>query len=207
MGIDVGGGRGYHAVEFAGTGAAAVVVDVSPAMAAAAAVHAGVAAIVGDGRRLPLAGGTADLVYFHLSLQYGGWPVMLDEAVRVVRRGGLVVAWTLAAGHFAESFLAGWFPSVAAIDEARFPNPDLLAGHLGDGGLIEVEVDGEVERVTRRVGEWRRAVEGRFVSTLQMLDADELRAGLAAFSAAHPDDDERLNYRLEWRRVMGRMPD
>jgi len=206
LGVDVGGGRGYHAAEFAGTGAAAVVVDLSPAMAAAAAARAGVGAIVGDGRRLPLAGRTADLVYFHLSLQYGGWSLMLDEAERVARGGGLVVAWTLACEHFAESFLAGWFPSVAAIDEARFPDPDLVAAHLSDGGLIEVDVSEEVETVTRRAGEWRRAVEGRFVSTLQMLDPDELRAGLTAFSAVHPDDDEPLRYRLVWRRVMGRIP-
>ena len=182
-----------------------MVVDVSPAMAAAAAAQAGVAAIVGDGRHLPLAGRRADLVYFHLSLQYGGWPHMLDEAMRVARRGGLVVVWTLAGEHFGESFLAAWFPSVASIDEARFPSPAAVAGHLSDGGLINVGLTGEVETVTRRVGDWRRAVEGKFVSTLQMLDPNELRAGLTAFSAAHPDDDELLNYRLAWRRVMGRV--
>ncbi len=205
LGVDVGGGRGHHAAEFAATGAAAVVIDLSPAMAAAAAAHAGVEAIVGDGRRLPLAAGIADLVYFHLSLQYGGWPRMLDEASRVTRDGGLVVVWTLAREHFAESFLAGWFPSVVAIDETRFPDPAQVAAHLHDGGLIEVEVGGEVETVTRRAGEWRLAVEGRFVSTLQMLDAEEVRSGLAAFAAAHPDDDESLCYRLVWRRVKGRV--
>ncbi len=205
LAVDVGGGHGYHAAEFAATGAAAIVVDVSPAMAASARELAGVGAIVGDGRSLPLADEIADLVFFHLSLQYGGWPLMLDEAARVTRDGGLVVVWTLARRHFAESFLAGWFPSVATIDEARFPGPVLVAAHLRAAGLVEVDETEHVETVTRRVGEWKCAVEGRFVSTLQMIDPDELSAGIAAFSAAHPNDDELLHYRLRWRRVVGRL--
>jgi SAM-dependent methyltransferase len=205
LAVDVGGGPGHHAAEFAATGAAAIVVDLSSAMAAAARAHAGVRAVVGDGRRLPLLDGVADLVYLHLSLQYGDWRMMLDEAVRVTRAAGLIVVWSLARTHFAESFLARWFPSVAGIDEARFPDPAAVVARLAHSGLVGVEASGETETVTRRAGEWRRAVEGRFVSTLQMLDAEELRAGLAAFSAAHPDDEELLRYRLEWRRVMGRV--
>lgn len=203
--LDVGGGRGDHAAVFAGTGARAVVLDRSPAMARAA-LERGVAAVVGDGRSLPFGDGTAGLVYFHVSLHYGGWEQMLAEAVRVTRPGGLVAAWSFARDHFRHSMLARWFPSIVPLDEARFPHPDLLVARMWALGLEEVTQVAETETVSRRAAEWEAAVRAGFVSTLQLLDPAELGSGLARFHQEHPRADEILHYRLWYRGIMGRKP-
>lgn len=203
--LDVGGGRGDHAEVLAAGGALAVVVDRSPAMARAARER-GRPAVVGDGRCLPVADAAADLVYFHVSLHYGGWEVSLSEAARVVRPGGLVVAWTFSREHFRHSLLARWFPSIVPLDEARFPDPDLLAARLWALGLEGVTQVAETEVVSRRVEDWEAAVRAGFVSTLQMLDPAELEAGLARFHEEHPDPGEVLQYRLWYRGVSGRRP-
>jgi SAM-dependent methyltransferase len=204
--LDIGGGRGEHAARFADAGATAVVVDASPEMVAAARRLRGVDGIVADGRRLPIGAQRADLAYFHVSLQYGGWEEMISEAVRVLRPGGLVTVWTFAPEHFAASFLARWFPSIAAIDAGRFPAPADVAERLARLGCTGVEIGAEVEGVERDAGSWERAVAGRFVSTLQLLPPGELEDGLRRFRALHPDPREALHYELDYRRVAGRAP-
>jgi SAM-dependent methyltransferase len=193
--VDVGGGRGRHARVFAATGAAVVVVDRSMA----AAVHVdGVEAVVGDARCLPIAGGSADLVYFHLSIHYGGWEESLAEAVRVVRPAGRIWIWTLHPEHHRSSFLARWFPSVGPIDEARFPEPSLLDSRLADLGCGEIEITESSEEVLRSAADWIAAVEAGFVSTLQILPPGELAAGLRRFRTVHPDPGEILRYGLRY---------
>jgi SAM-dependent methyltransferase len=203
--LDVGGGRGDHAAVFAGMGARAVVLDRSPAMARAA-LDRGVSAVVGDGRSLAFGDATADLVYFHISLHYGGWEEMLAEAARVAKPGGLVAAWTFAGDHFRHSMLARWFPSIVALDEARFPHPDLLVARMWALGLEAVTQMAETETVSRRASDWEAAVRAGFVSTLQLLDPAELEAGLRRFHEEHSDPDEVLHYRLWYRGIMGRKP-
>jgi SAM-dependent methyltransferase len=201
--LDVGGGRGDHALVLAATGARAVVIDRSPAMARGARGQ-GLSAVVADGGHLPMGSGTADLVYYHLSLHYGAWESWLAEAARVVRPGGLVVAWTFAREHFRHSLLARWFPSIVSLDEARFPDPDLLGVRLEALGLQEVALVAETETSSRRAGDWEAAVRAGFVSTLQMLDQSELASGLAGFRREHPDPNEVVHYRLRYRGVSAR---
>ena len=203
--VDVGGGRGDHAEVLTRAGGRVLVVDRSPAMVGAARAR-GMEAVVGDGSGLPLRDGSAHLAYFHLSLHYGGWPQWLGETVRVLRPGGWVVAWTFAAEHFRNSLLARWFPSIVPIDEARFPHPDLVMARLWALGLKGVTQVAETETVTRRVGDWRAAVEAGFVSTLQLLTPEELASGLARLAAEHPDPDDVLRYRLWYRGISGRKP-
>ena len=182
-----------------------MVLDRSPAMARAA-LERGVSAVVGDGRSLPFGDYTVDLVYFHVSLQYGGWEEMLAQAARVLKPGGLVAAWTFAGDHFRHSMLARWFPSIAPLDEARFPHPDLLVARMWAVGLEAVTQVAETETGSRRAADWEAAVRAGFVSTLQLLDPAELEAGLRRFHEEHPDADEILRYRLWYRGIMGRKP-
>lgn len=202
--VDVGGGRGDHAEEFAASGALALVVDRSPEMAAAARRR--VRAVVGEGSRLPLRDEAADLVFFHASIHYGRWEPMLAEAVRVLRPGARVAVWTFSAEHARGSFLSRWFPSVARIDAGRFPDPGALAGRLEMLGCEAVSVDAEVEVVERSADAWVRGVRGGFVSTLQLLPPGELEEGLERFRSSHPDPDELLLYELDYRRVAGWKP-
>lgn len=203
--VDVGGGRGEHASEFAAAGATAVVVDRSQPMLAVARAS-GVLGVLGDGRRLPLRSGVARLVYFHASVHYGGWREMLDEAVRVVAPGGVVWVWTFAPDHFRESFLAEWFPSVPRIDEERFPDPGRLLGQLARCSLEGGRKESATETVTRTAGDWVGGVRAGFVSTLHLIDPDEIDDGLARFQAAHPDPAEEIRYRLSLEAVWARKP-
>lgn len=205
LAVDVGGGRGAHAAVFATTGATAVVVDRSPAMAGHSAA-AGVLAVVADGERLPLRDGIAGLVYFHLAIHHGDPGRMLAEAARVARPGGLVWVWTLDHPHHRASFLARWFPSVGPIDEGRFPHPEELERLMGELGLVAGPDLVTTERVVRTAASWEAAVRSGFVSTLQLIPAAELESGLVAFHHAHPDPSEEISYALTYRSVAGIMP-
>jgi SAM-dependent methyltransferase len=204
--LDVGGGRGSHAAVFASRRARVAVVDRSEAMAAAASAVSGVEAVVGDAGSLPIADGSADLVYFHLSIHYLDHRIALDEAWRVCRPGGLIWVWTFRKEHHRASFLARWFPSVGTIDETRFPDPDDLADDLRSRGARWVEIRDAPERVERTAGEWRGGVVAGFVSTLQMLPPGEIEAGLARFDREHPDPSERLAYDLRYCSVSALRP-
>ena len=193
--LDVGGGPGAHAEVFAEGGMTAVLVDPSRGMVRSAArrVPAAVRAVA---QQLPFRDGTVDLVYFHLSLHYGDWRRATDEALRVLRPGGSVWIWTLGPRHHRRSMLARWFPSVEGLDRGRFPEPEAVAARLGR--LAEVRHGHERATVRRRVGDWRDAVEAGFVSTLQLIDAGELQAGLASFDAEYPDPDGVVAYDMYW---------
>ena len=195
--LDAGGGPGAHAAVWANGGAAAVVLDASPAMAQIAASRRGVVATVGRTQQMPFRDGRFSLVYFHLSIHYGDWRAALGEAQRVLRTGGRCWVWTLGAIHHRASFLARWFPSVGEIDAVRFPDPaeiaDVLAQRFGD-----VTQGTTVEVVERRAGSWVEAVRGGFVSTLQMVSPQELESGIAAFARYYPDPDDIVEYQMRW---------
>jgi SAM-dependent methyltransferase len=200
--IDVGGGRGDHSMVFARLGAVAVVVDPSLDMARHAAAG-GVPSVVAPGERLPVADGCASLVYLHLSIHHGVPDAMVSEARRVVRPGGVAWVWTLAREHHRSSFLARWFPSVASIDEARFPDPDDIAAMMGAVGFERVRMGERLEVVARTAASWEAAVHAGFVSTLHLLDPAEVIAGLERFRSEHPEPDAMIEYTLQYRSVWG----
>ncbi|MGD2051448.1 MAG: class I SAM-dependent methyltransferase [Acidimicrobiia bacterium] len=195
--VDVGGGTGAQAACWAEDGVHAIVVDPSRGMLRRAAARPGVHAVGGRAQALPLATGTVRLVTFHLSIHYGDWRRAIDEAMRVLCDGGECWVWTLGGAHHRASFLARWFPSVAAIDTARFPDPDALADRFaGAGGTVDRGTETEVRE--RSAAAWLAAVDAGFVSTLQLIPAEELRAGRERFVAAHPDPAEVVRYRLDF---------
>jgi hypothetical protein len=200
--LDAGGGRGAHAGVFAARGADAVVVDRSEAMAGSSVRVPGIRAVIGDLAALPFGSAVFDLVYFHLTIHYGDWRRNLAEAARVGR--GSIWVWTLGSDHHRNSFLGRWFPGIVAIDERRFPEPGDVAAALTDLGLGGSAGGRCTERVERTAGSWRAAVEAGFVSTLQMIPAEELAAGLERFDATHPDPAEVIGYDLRFSWVRAR---
>ena len=202
LAVDVGGGRGAHAEVWRELGARALVVDPARGMIDHAAERSGVVAIRAQSQHLPLRNETAQLVYFHLSLHYGDWRRALDEAHRVLAPSGQCWIWTMGEKHHRKSFLARWFPSVGDIDAARFPDPDVVEGHLRDRWQL-VESGKDVEPKTVPAGRWRAAAEAGFVSTLQLISEEELRAGLEQYDKAYPDPEEPVEYVLtfDWIRA------
>ena len=60
-----------------------------------------------------------------------------------------------------------------------------------------------VETVHRTVGSWEEAFRARFVSTLQLVDSEELEAGIGRFRATYPDDTEQVAVDLEFASIVG----
>lgn len=204
MALDIGGGPGEHAATWVAEGAQAVVVDPSPDMnRLARSVSAGVAVVRAGAEALPFRDGVATLAYFHLSIHHTRWRSALDESVRVVTPGGTVAVMTLGPDHHAGSMLRRWFPRVAELDLATFPDPAAIASHLDDlGGTVSMNRTIQTKR--RPVGDSVAAVRARFVSTLQKLTDDEMQAGLARIAAAYPDDDASLEYVMRWDEITAR---
>jgi hypothetical protein len=199
--LDVGGGPGNHAAVWNAQGLRAVVLDPSGVMLATARDRS-LFGVQGRAQSLPLRDGRFALVWFHLSIHYGDWRAAIDEAVRVLDDAGNVEIWTLGTDHHEQSLLARWFPSVPRIEAGRFPQPDAVAAYLGDR-MTSIRVSHPVEIVVRPVGEWLRAVEAGFISTLQLLSDEERAVGIAAVREAYPDLFEELSYELRFTRITG----
>jgi hypothetical protein len=125
--------------------------------------------------------------------------------------GGSSRRLRLGLDHHRASVLAKWFPSVAAIDEARFPKIQAMSAHLA--GLADLADHGgnpmTIERrewMNRTAAEWIQAVEAGYVSTLHLLSDDEVAAGLGRFRKAHPDLSEVITYQLRYAGVSLQRP-
>ncbi len=101
--------------------------------------------------------------------------------------------------------LARWFDRIAELDIARFPEPTSLASELERLGAV-VTTTRSIQRKARRAAEWIAAVRAGFVSTLQLLDDDEIESGLARMVAATPDLDADVEYLMIWDRISARFP-
>lgn len=202
--VDVGGGPGTHAAAWTALGALAVVVDPSPDMNRLARdAFPDLSVIRAPAERLPLRDDVATLVYFHLSIHHTRWRDALDEAVRVVAAGGTIEVITLGSAHHRQSMMQRWFPRIPELDEARFPEPDLMAAHLRSlGGAVTTEQTRQTKR--RPARDWVAAVRDRFVSTLQLLEDVEIEDGLDRMIEATPDLDADLEYDMIWDRITAR---
>lgn len=94
--LDIGGGTGIHAAWLAADGHVVHVVDPVPSHVEAAATRDGVSAEVGDARHLTAPDQSVDVALllgplYHL-VERSDRARALDEAVRVLRPGGLLVA-------------------------------------------------------------------------------------------------------------------
>jgi SAM-dependent methyltransferase len=94
--VDIGGGSGYFTSAFDARGARAVLVEPDPGELRAQG-EPPPGALVGDGLRLPLREGSADVTFSSNVLEHVPDPAaFIDEMVRVTRPGGVVyLAYTL----------------------------------------------------------------------------------------------------------------
>lgn len=198
--LDVGGGTGGHAALWAGPNRTPVVVDPSSVMLAGATQRKGVRVVQARSQSLPFADDVAELAYFHLSIHYGDWRAAIVEASRVVSPGGRIEIWTMSHDAIARSSLGRWFPRIIEIDMARFPDPEAIA-ELCRSHDSSVDLMTSSEPIVRTAGNWAEAVRGRFVSTLQLLDDNEIAQGLVRFGAEYPNPDSLYRYALRLTRI------
>ena len=105
---------------------------------------------------------------------------------------------TFASEHFREFFLNPYFPSIPAIDLARFPDPDALCAELTGAGFEAARAERFDQPVTASATDVAERVRGRYISTLRLLDEDEYRSGLTRLEADIAAGRDRFDYTLRW---------
>jgi len=194
--LDAGCGTGRLAVELAETGIARVWgIDRSPEMLAVARAKTRRAEFR-EGRleSLPFKADWFDAAVAWLVVHLVDRPAAFAELERVLAPGGRLAVVTFDPSHFSDFWLNRYFPSLEAVDRARFPDRDALVAELraagfGEPRVLRVSQRGSLEReaALRRIRE-------RHISTFDLLDEEEVRRGTAQ---AERDLPERVEYRAE----------
>ena len=92
------------------------------------------------------------------------------------------------------------------LDIARFPDPEDVLATLRAMGFERVDHQADNEVVTRGVGAWLAAADAGFISTLQLVDPEEKRRGIRAFSAIHTDQSATFSYTIRFTLMMAMRP-
>jgi SAM-dependent methyltransferase len=179
--LDVGCGTGAVAAALAERANAKVWgVERSAEMLAVARarVPSGVGLKQGRAERLPFREAWFDRIVFSLVIHLVDRPVALAEAVRVLVPGGRIVIATFAHEHFDRYWAGRYFPSLAAVDKARFPGEQDLATEMADAGFDDIRLEHlhaheDVDRETAL-----ERLRGRHISTFDLLDPEEVRLGI-----------------------------
>jgi SAM-dependent methyltransferase len=196
--LDVGTGTGALATYLTERHACKVwAVEPSPEMLEVARrrVPAGVGLRLGSAEALPFKDGWFERAAMRLVVHLLDRPRAFAELHRVLRPGGVLAIATFDPSHFAGFWLNKLFPSLEAIDRARFPEPEPLHRELVEAGFDEVRSErlSQTRTITRETALER--IRGRHISTFDLLDADELAAGTASAERELP---AQLEVRLEW---------
>jgi hypothetical protein len=112
--------------------------------------------------------------------------------------GGRIAVATFAMEHFERFFLNPYFPSIATIDAARFPDPAILAGELADAGFRDVAAERISQPISAEPHDVLERVRGRYISTLHLLPPAEYADGLARLEHDVAAGRGTFAYSLEW---------
>ena len=149
--------------------------------------------------RLPFTAGWFDAAHMHLVVHtLPDRPAALAEVARVLMPGGRIAVATFAMEHFARFFLNPYFPSIATIDGARFPDPAILAGELGEAGFRETDVERISQPISAEPHDVLERVRGRYISTLHLLPPAEYADGVARLERDVAAGRGTFAYSLEW---------
>ena len=197
--LDIGCGTGRVGAALAERGSRVWGVEPTPEMAALARERLSTVKIA-PAEQLPFKEGWFERAVMVLVVHLVDRPRAFAEAVRVLRPEGRFVIATFDPAHFSEYWLNRFFPSLEAIDRARFPDAEQLVAELGGAGfeqtrLLRLSQEGRLERESAL-----ERVRRRFISTLQLLDEEEYRVGLERLEKELP---ERSEYVREWLVAVG----
>ena len=192
--LDIGCGTGRAAEALVERGSRVWGVEPEPEMAALARERVSTVKVA-PAEQLPFKDGWFERALMWLVVHLVDRPRAFGEAARVLRPDGRLAIGTFHPLHFERYWLKEFFPSLEAIDKARFPSPPELDVGADRGRLpARRAAPADATRVGRRATAIER-VRGRFISPLQLLDEAELEEGLARMESELP---ERNEYALEW---------
>jgi len=201
--VDVGCGTGrFAAFAKARRGGRVWGVDPAPEMLRRARARpdaGGIGWKQASAERLPFTDGWFDAAHMHLVVHtLPDRPAALAEIARVLMPCGRMAVATFAMEHFQRFFLNPYFPSIAAIDGARFPEPAILTEELGVAGFREAAVERISQPVSAEPRDVLERVRGRYISTLHLLPAAEYAEGLARLERDVAAGRGAFAYALEW---------
>jgi SAM-dependent methyltransferase len=127
-------------------------------------------------------------------------PQALAEARRVVPDDGRIAISTFHPDHFETYWLQPYFPSIKAVDAARFPTPDEIERELAAAGFPHVEMRRLTAESELSREEALARIHGRHISTFDLLSAEEIEEGTARAERELPD---RIVSRLDRLVVVG----
>jgi ubiquinone/menaquinone biosynthesis C-methylase UbiE len=192
--VDIGCGTGRAAEALVERGSRVWGVEPEPEMAALARERVSTVKVA-PAERLPFKDGWFERALMWLVVHLVDRPRAFAEAARVLRPDGRLAIGTFHPLHFERYWLKEFFPSLEAIDKARFPTPEGLESELSAAGFARVEQHRLTQTATVERETALERVRGRFISPLQLLDDSELEAGLARMETELPELNE---YTLEW---------
>lgn len=203
--LDVGCGTGALAFALAERGSRVWGVDPSEEMLAVARGRAGreVGLKRGRAEELPFRDGWFERAVLRLVVHLVDRARALPELARVLVPGGRVVMATFDPAHFGGFWLGRFFPSVERIDIERFPDPLTLAAELEEAGFGHASVRGIMQRETMPRAEALARIQGRYISTLQLVPDAELAEGTAR---AEAELGEVVPLELRWAIVAAAHP-
>jgi SAM-dependent methyltransferase len=150
---------------------------------------------VAPAEQLPFKDGWFERAVMFLVIHLVDRPRAFAEALRVLGPQGRLAIATFDPAHFERYWLNRFFPSLEAIDRARFPEPPALVAELEAAGFSSARLVPLAQRARISRDEALDRVRGRFISPLQLLDEEELGTGLERMEAELPEQNE---YGLEW---------
>jgi ubiquinone/menaquinone biosynthesis C-methylase UbiE len=201
--LDVGCGTGrFAAFAKARRGGRVWGVDPSPEMLSRARARpdaAGIGWKQAAAERLPFTSGWFDAAHMHLVVHtLADRPAALAEIGRVLMPDGRIAIATFAKEHFARFLLNPYFPSIASIDGARFPDPAALTNELEAAGFRAPAIERISQPVSADPRDVLERVRGRYISTLHLLEPGEYADGLARLERDVAAGRGPFAYSLEW---------
>ena len=202
--LDVGCGTGAFAAALAERGGKVWGIDASPEMLAEAQAKETAARFKqASAEALPFKDGWFERVVMRLSLHHLDRSRALAEAGRVLVPGGRLVVGTFDPHQFADYWLTRFFPSIARIDAARFPDRPTLERELVKAGFASPTTHRLTQEAVLSRADALERIRCRYISTLRLMDEAEFDRGLASAEADLPPE---VDYRIEWLIVAAEKP-
>ncbi|HEV8249985.1 MAG TPA: methyltransferase domain-containing protein [Gaiellaceae bacterium] len=192
--LDIGCGTGAHmAILAAHFGCEVAGLDASEGMLAQARAKLPEADLrLGPAEQLPFADASFDAALMVMVAHHLDRPRAFAEARRVLEPAGRLLILTSNPDAFPRFWMAGLFPSYAAVERARFPSFEALESELRSAGFRHVRrIDHRVPRRFSRE-EALAKLRGRYASTFELLGDREYAAGVERAARELPDEVEYM---------------
>jgi ubiquinone/menaquinone biosynthesis C-methylase UbiE len=193
--LDVGCGTGRLAAALAAS-SKVWAVDPSPEMLEVARRRApSVRFKQGPAEALPFKDGWFERATMWLVAHLVDRSAAFAEIRRVLAAGGRIAIATFDPSYFGVFWLREYFPSMEALDRARFPASDDLAEELPAAGFNPPRFTRLSRRGTLSRQDALRKIRGRHIATFDLISDEEYARGLVRAERELP---ERVEYPEEW---------